>query len=227
MGDNNTQLETSAGVEALIQRLKDDGILAGQKKAEALVAEAEKRAEWLVEQAKQEAASIREQSQKDIERLKQSGLDALHLAARDAGIALREELIQQIENEFKALISQTFQDKNFLEQSLQKIMLHTCDKANLNTDHPVDMTVKNTIGLSDEQLNQLALSLSSEMLSKGISIKTEDVCQGLSIPSNQGIYIQVKNRGLELDFSDDALGDILLAYLQPRFRDLLRGVFHP
>lgn len=56
----NEQLSkaTSSGVENLIQRLRDQGVEAGQEKAESIVPDAQKRAEWIIEEAELEAQQL-------------------------------------------------------------------------------------------------------------------------------------------------------------------------
>ena len=49
---------TSSGVENLIQRLRDQGVEAGQERAEKIVLDAQKRAEWVLDEAKLEAQQI-------------------------------------------------------------------------------------------------------------------------------------------------------------------------
>jgi hypothetical protein len=48
---HSAQKDASFGVEALIQKLKQDGVDAGQAQARTLVQEAELRANWIVDQA--------------------------------------------------------------------------------------------------------------------------------------------------------------------------------
>lgn len=52
----------ASGVEALIERLREQGVEKGQQEAEQLVSEAQHRADWLIEQAEQEAREIIDQA---------------------------------------------------------------------------------------------------------------------------------------------------------------------
>lgn len=49
---------TSSGVENLIQRLREQGVAAGQGRAESIVLDAQKRAEWIIEEAQLEAKQL-------------------------------------------------------------------------------------------------------------------------------------------------------------------------
>lgn len=53
-----TESMTSSGVENLIQRLREQGVEAGQSNAEKIVLDAQKRATWIVEEAELEAKQL-------------------------------------------------------------------------------------------------------------------------------------------------------------------------
>jgi V/A-type H+-transporting ATPase subunit E len=55
----STNHAVASGVEALLNRLREEGVASGQARAEKIVAEAERRAKWLVDQAQQESESLR------------------------------------------------------------------------------------------------------------------------------------------------------------------------
>ena len=71
--------------------------------------------------------------------------------------------------------------------------------------------------VSKEKLDPLVLELSGTVLRKGIEIKPSETV-------NAGILIRMKGEDIEIDLSDNAISEILLKYLLPRYRAILTGV---
>lgn len=69
----NTQSHiASSGVEALIDRLRNEGVTAGQEKAQDLVTNAQKHAEWIIEKAELEAKELIDKAHKEASDIKTS-----------------------------------------------------------------------------------------------------------------------------------------------------------
>lgn len=95
----DTKPIASSGVEALIDRLRNEGVVAGQEKAEDLVLNAQKRAAWIIEEAELEADTLLQQARKQAEDIEAAGQDALQQAARDAFLKLRDTLLGSFSDE--------------------------------------------------------------------------------------------------------------------------------
>ena len=54
------------------------------------------------------------------------------------------------------------------------------------------------------------------MLREGVELKPSDELQG-------GIRVQLLGEDMEIDLSDEALSDMLLKYLLPRYRAIVSG----
>ena len=76
-------VEVATGVEALIARLRDEGVASGRAQAEQIVSEAQSQAESIVKQAQAEADQILAQARTEAENLERAGNQALEVAARD------------------------------------------------------------------------------------------------------------------------------------------------
>ena len=67
----NTQPHiTSSGIEELIERLRNEGVISGQEKAEDLVTNAQKHAEWIIEKAELEAKQLIEKARQQANDIK-------------------------------------------------------------------------------------------------------------------------------------------------------------
>lgn len=71
----------ASGVQALIERLRQEGVDAGRSEAEKLVEEAESRAKWIVSQAQEEADRLLTKARETVEREKTAADEALQVAA--------------------------------------------------------------------------------------------------------------------------------------------------
>ena len=75
MSDGDNAVHVSSGVEALIQRLRDEGVENGRAQAEKIVADAEARAGWILKQAEEDVQRIRKQATEEADRLLSEGCE--------------------------------------------------------------------------------------------------------------------------------------------------------
>jgi V/A-type H+-transporting ATPase subunit E len=120
MSEQNTEV-TSSGVESLIERLREQGVSAGQERAENIVLDAQKRAEWIIEEAELEAQQLIVEAKKQSDALRMSGEDALKLATRDALLKLRDTLLGSFSKEVKRVVGQKMEQDAFLERLILQL----------------------------------------------------------------------------------------------------------
>ena len=138
---NNGQAQiTSSGVDALIERLKNQGITAGQEKAESIVLDAQKRAEWIINEATQEAEVLVKNAETEAEAIKRAGHDALKLAARDVFIKLRDSLTGSFKREVMRVVGKKMGEKKFLDKLILTLAGQVRNKTGL--DHAKHFTFK-------------------------------------------------------------------------------------
>ncbi len=218
----------SSGVEELIEQLRQQGVLAGQEKARDIVSDAEKRAAWIVEEAEQQARLIREQAQADAEALLASGKDALKLATRDALLKLRDTLLGSFSDEVMRVVGEQMADEKFLRRVILALAARVRQECALDEEEAVifqlpahvvgiDELKKNPEALKQGSLTHFTAAIAADLLRKGVVFKVSD-----SIDS--GIRIQLQDKKMLIDFTDEAVATLLLEHLQPRFRALLQGI---
>lgn len=214
---------TSKGIQELIDQLRDKGVNAGKEESEKLVADAESRASWIMEQAQAQATEIREAAEKDAEFIRKAGADSLEMAYRDIKMKLRDELSQQFARQLGKLIVQELQDPDTLKQ----LLLSAAARSQL-PDEPVRITLpERAVGL--EELRSDPAQLQGGPLVEMVSdVATQLFSQGVEIStagrSRAGLSISLGEGEVNVDLTDEALQDLLLAHLQPRFRAILEGV---
>lgn len=222
---NQDSTHAASGVEALIERLRQQGVEKGQEEAEQLVAEAQHRANWLLQQAEQEAAQLREQARVEAERLRKSGEDALRIAARDVQLQLRESLARVFADRVRLLVSDQLDDAEFMRRLIVEVVGSVRDSAQLDQRSLELLLPAQFVGIEElrrnphahreGKLSQFVHQMLAEQLREGVSF---------DVGSGSGLMIRFNDEDSQIDLSDKALADLLLRHLQPRFRALLEGV---
>lgn len=224
----NKQTVASSGVEALIERLKNEGVSAGQQKAEDIVLDAQKRAEWITQEAEEEARHLLEKAQQQAAAIESASQDALQLAARDALIKLRDTLLNSFSQEVTRVVGQQMQDKDFMAKLILELAGAVREQAGLDQSGElvmilpqdvmgVDELKKNPEELKQGTLSHYTASLAADMLREGVRFEMTGDIGG-------GLMIKLENEGMVIDFSDETVAVLLLEHIQPRFRALLQGI---
>lgn len=222
------QSSTASGVEALIERLKQEGIATGQSKAEDIVLNAQKRAEWIIAEAEQEAQQLLDETQKQTDAMLASGNDALQLAARDALIGLRDLLLNSFSEEITRVVGKQMQQPEFLQQLIlslagsvrEQTAIDQCEQLTVHLPEDVigiEELKQKPNELEQGMLSVFTASIAGDMLRKGIKLE-------LNSDLSAGLFIQLQEQGMLIDFSDETVAALLLQHLQPRFRALLQGI---
>jgi len=225
---NEQAQTTSSGVEALIERLKEQGIAAGQEKAESIVLDAQKRAEWIINEAELEAQILVKNAKAEAEAVKTAGEDALKLAARDTFMRLRDKLSSSFKREVMRVVGKKMVEKKFLEKLILALAGQVRDKTGLDqTKHIVIQLPENVFGNDDlhrntEELQDGALShfvgaLTADLLRTGVKFE-------VSGELNSGLLLKLKDDNIVIDFTDEAVATLLLEHLQPRFHAMMEGI---
>jgi V/A-type H+-transporting ATPase subunit E len=219
---------TSSGVENLIQRLREQGVAAGQDRAESIVLDAQKRAEWIIEEAQLEAKQLVDEAKKQSNALRSAGEDALKLATRDALLKLRDTLLGSFSHEVKRVVGQKMDQQAFLEKLILQLagqvreQLDLDDKENISIFLPnkpvgVDELKNNPDEMKVGTLTHYTAAIAADMLRNGVSIQVSDDVGG-------GLSVRLEDDNMVIDFTDETLAELLLEHLQPRFRTLLQGI---
>lgn len=224
----DTKPIASSGVEALIDRLRNEGVVAGQEKAEDLVLNAQKRAAWIIEEAELEADTLLQQARKQAEDIEAAGQDALQLAARDAFLKLRDTLLGSFSDEVMRVVGEQMADQAFTEKLILALAGKVREKSGMDDNNEMIISLpENIIGVDElrknpEELKQGSLShytasIASNLLRDGVSFKVADEIKA-------GLSVRLVDDAMMIDFTDETVAALLLEHLQPRFRALLQGM---
>ena len=111
----------ASGIEELIGRLRDQGVMEGRNQSEQLVKDAKAKADAILQQAQHQADAILAKAQTEADNLRQAGQQALELAFRDTLLALKTQLANRFTGEVKRLVSEEQQKQEILEKMILEV----------------------------------------------------------------------------------------------------------
>lgn len=217
----------SSGVEALIERLRDEGVTAGRHQARQIETEARRQAAQIIHEAETRAEQILEAARLDAEGLRKGGEDALRIAMRDTLLRLKSELSDRFSDEVKRLITAEMEQQAFLQQLILEVAGKARDESGLDRGQPVEVRLpkalvspeelrRNPLELREGSLSHFVLSLAANVLADGVTFAVDH-------QDTQGIRLYLQGQDVHIDLTDEKVAAVLLAHLQPRFRAILEG----
>lgn len=228
MAAQSNSKPASAGVEALITRLRDEGVAAGRSEADKVTAAATAKARAIVEKAEAEAEALTKQARSEAESYRRAAEDALKSSARDAVLQLKERLVRRFADEIAGAVSKAMADEALLPQLILALVGRARDDAQLDRSTDVEIVLpreavaidalrRSPESVDKDPLTAFVAAKTGDMLREGIHFTRADDKEG-------GIRIVMHDSGISVDLTDRAVANALLAHLQPRFRALLEGV---
>ena len=228
MADVAKDVPLSSGVDALIAKLRDEGVTAGRAEAEAIVADAKAESERILSKAKAEADQHLSVARKEADAYRNAGEEALKTAMRDAVLEMKAGMMQKFSADVKRLVSHEMHDPKILKGMVLEIAGRVREGAGLSEDDQLNVILPiNVIGIEElrqnpeelgkGQVTAFVLGLTGDMLRDGVTFHSSDEIE-------TGIRVEVKGKDIILDVSEEAVADILLQHLQPRFRAILEGI---
>jgi V/A-type H+/Na+-transporting ATPase subunit E len=223
----SARLERSeSGVDALVARLRDEGVAAGRAEAAEIVKRARAEAKEIVDAAAAEARGHLETARKEADAYRAAGEQALHAAMRDTVLGMKAQLMARFTSDVERLVSEELKDPDLL----RRMILEVAGRAGAGIDPDaraevilpevavaLDKLRGDTDELEQSPLTRFALGLAADMLRTGVTLSA-------SADQATGIEVRVADGKLAVDLSDDAVAGLLLQHLQPRFRAILEGI---
>jgi len=195
-------------VQELIDRIRQDGIETASGTAQTIRQEAEAEAKKILESARKEAEAITNKAKADVARMEAASNAAIEQSGRNLVLALRS----RIEALFSSVISREVaaaMDAGLISKLLVELLDLWAKKGEQTPDLHLP---EGTVAAVEKPLRQ---ALSAE-LSKGLVIRpVKDL--------DAGFRLVAKDGSAWWDFSAEALGEMVAAYLNPRLADTIRS----
>lgn len=228
MAEQSPAQRTASGLEALIARLRDEGVASGRSEAERILSEADATARKLVEKAEAKAKAKLEAAQKESDNLLRAGEEALRAAMRDAVLQLKDQITRRFGDDVGKMVSDKMHDEDMLKRMILAIVGRAREESGVDQVKDVGLILpRAAVGLDElrrkpEELREGSLThfvaaAAAEMLRAGVSFKRSE-------NDEAGIRLVLAEKGISVDLTDRAVSEAILMHLQPRFRALLEGV---
>jgi len=219
-----TPEKLSSGVQQLIDRLRNDGVTAGEQEAERIVEQARRQAAKIVAEASKEAGEYRTASRAGIRRESEAARAAVRMAVRDTMLAMRQDLTARFQAQIRRLVTAELRDKEFLRRMILAIAgksVPESPEAHAMELRIADELFERTAGGAAEDLrhkvDEAVIGISAELLREGIEIKPAG-------DDKPGIRVRLAGEDIEIDLTDEAISEAMMRYLLPRFRYIVQGI---
>ena len=194
-------------LQELIDKIKRDGIESASGEAARLKNQAEGEARWIVEAARKEAETIVAAARADAERAEKAGIAAVAQASRNLILAFKGE-IQAVLDRIVVRETAAAYSGDVIKAALPEILKNWAAGGGDSLD----------ILLPEAQLAPLEALFREKLaaeLKKGAELKSD---------RNLGAGFRIANRdgSAYYDFSAEAVGDLLSAYLNPRLAEIVK-----
>lgn len=207
----------SSGVKELIDRIRDEGVHSARAEADRILTEAKARAARIVTDAKAEAAAIKKEARAAMEREQTATIEALRIAARDTELELRSAIMSGFEEHVRRLVTDVTTDGSVLRDMILVLSGRAADDLLQDKDAVIlvpDRLADEVSAELDEFLKRSAGALSADVLRQGIELIPSSEVQG-------GARVRLVGEDLEIDMSNEALSEMMLKLLLPRYRKIL------
>ncbi|MCD8197966.1 MAG: hypothetical protein LUE24_12510 [Lachnospiraceae bacterium] len=195
-------------LQELIDKIKSDGVGAGEEEAAAIIADANASAEKIIADAKAEEARLLAEARDENDRLVRASEDAIRQAGRNQLISFRDSVTKELD----AVIGEAVAE-SYSKEALLALIPKVVEEWAKNPD-----TDAIEVLLGSEDLSAIEGNLKAalkERLSAGVTLKADD-----SIDS--GFRIAAKGGSAYYDYSAEAVADLLSKYLNPRVAALMK-----
>jgi V/A-type H+-transporting ATPase subunit E len=213
--------KTSSGVQQLIDRLRNEGVAAGELEAAQLVERAKKQAAQIVSDAKKLADEERAQASAYIARESEAAKAAVQLAVRDTVLTMRSEIVARFKAQVRRLVTAELNDPEFLRRLIFAVAGRTLPEE--FRTQPVELFIADQMlgGEGSDEARQrtdrMLLGITADMLREGVEIRVAG-------DNRPGFRVRLAGKDIEMDLTDKAVSEALIAHLLPRYRSIVSGV---
>ena len=198
-------------LQGLLDKIQSEGIAKAEAEKNAVIESAKAESAKIIENAKKEAAEIIRKAEENAEMSRTKGAAAIKQAARDVIIALRADM----ENRLKKLVADCLGEA-MTPELMGKIILEMVKayrEKNPNGEATVELLL--------QQKDAAALE---KYLKSGV-LKDLKANPSISVGGDfsSGLQLGFKGEDVFLDFSDDALTDVICAYVGPKLAASIKG----
>lgn len=209
---------SNSGVQDLIDRLSEEGVAEGQKKADSLVTDAHRKSDQLLEDARRQAEEIVSKARAEADAFQKASQEALKLASRDSV----RNLAEQIHGRFREWLQRMVHQELANPDVLKEMILTVTGAASPDQDKSLGILVPDTIATTEELKDQIASGDVDALMQFVRGLVGSSIREGVEFETGEGgqvgIRVRVVEDDVEIDLTEEALMEVLLSHMLPRFR---------
>ncbi|MDZ7809071.1 MAG: hypothetical protein U5L11_01650 [Arhodomonas sp.] len=225
--DEHTAPGASSGVEALLERLRDEGVEAGRERARRIVADAEHRATWMIEQAERDAEGMPQggtargrapgalgpgsgADRRPRHHIADAGHTDPPLSRPPALAGARDPLRGVVAPRARPGARRPCREDTPLDAEGEVEFILPRDAVGL------EELRRNPEELREGSLSHFVVAMARDVLREGVRFTAGD--------HEHGLRVRLTDHDMEIDITEAAVAELLLEHLQPRFRAMLEGI---
>ncbi len=195
-------------LQGLLERIQEEGIKKADGEKERIVSEAKAEAEKILKEAKEEAVNITKKAEEGAAALEARAKAAIQQASRDIILTLKDDLKTRLEKVVKSAAEDTLSP-----EFMGKMILEMVKNYKGESDAKMELLV----GKDDlDKMTGSCLAAISADLKQNPEIAVGD-------DIGAGLKVGFEGQDLFLDFTDDALTDLICSFIGPRLATLLNS----
>ena len=194
-------------LQGLLNRIQEDGLQKSEAQKAKIIADAQEKAAAIVAEAEEKAARLQKEAEAASRALEDKAVAAIRQAARDIVIALKSELQERLRDVVRSCSAQA------MTPGVMAGLINEMARAYANNGADrIDVLLPETSrALLEEALKG---SLAEDLRERTKILGGGDFASGLQIGFRDGDVF--------LDFSDDALADLICSYVGPKLAALMK-----
>ena len=195
-------------LQGLLNRIQEDGLQKSEAQKAKIIADAQAKASAVTAEAEAEAARIVKEAEASAKALESKSVEAIRQASRDIMIALKSELQERLREVVRVCVGEAMTP----EVMAGLINEMACAYANSGADRIELLLPEASRAKLEEGLKGC---LAEDLRNRTKILGGGDFTSGLQIGFRDGDVF--------LDFSDDALSELICAYIGPKLAALLKN----
>jgi len=203
----------SESIASLVEKIKADGVESGRKAAEEILADARAKARQILDDANNDAAGIIARANADAEAIARQQRHELELAARDAVLRAREEIVRTIHTALRYRSEAVLADEATLT-SLIRDMLVEYARQDARQISPITLHV-----------NETAVARVTEwLIAQKIDDANADVAMDVDLQANlQKLGFEYTVNEATVEVTVDSVAEVLGQLVSAKVREILRA----
>ncbi len=198
-------------LQSLLEKINEEGVRKAEEARNKIISEAKAEAEKIVSDAGAKAETIIRTANESAETVKSRGEAAVRQAVRDITIALQQELLNRLRTVVKMSAGEAMTPDLMGKIILEMAKNYSAKGAGSEASMEIVLSQKDRDSMEAMLKTSLADSLR----------KTPVITLGQNFTS--GLKISFKDNDVFFDFSDEAISEIICAYVGPRLASIINS----